>query len=162
MENKEVKMTDLSKLRDELALDYMTNHGTLPVEHADEGERQSFMVGWDACLTALAAQSGEFAWASDELERAAKEDEKTCGIMPHSLDSVQWQKFCSFKHGAKFQFQQDKATKAAFKAELTEKDRRIAELEAALKMYSSEVMRIGATISPRHADKALQRGGKCE
>lgn len=33
---------------EELALDYMTNHGTLPIEKSDEQERQSFSVGFEA------------------------------------------------------------------------------------------------------------------
>lgn len=33
---------------EELALDYMTNHGTLPIEKCDEQERQSFSVGFIA------------------------------------------------------------------------------------------------------------------
>ena len=129
----------------------------------------------NARLQALAAQSGEFDeeqslkdWAASYLDEGSRSVDSF--MIGQRLKHQEMSAIISARESDLEDMTNDRndlqrylnAVKRDREALLAEKDRRIAELEAALKMYSSEVMRIGATISPRHADKALQRGGKRE
>lgn len=125
---------DLSKLRETETNRLADKHhsGSLVIDIVRET--------WDACLTALAAQSGEF----DEKAAIEKIIAVNGKFWWHSMFNDQQ---LGVLHVLKEQFEQDKATKAALRLELRditeardiafqiqiEHKRRIAELEAALK-----------------------------
>lgn len=157
--------TDLQKLRDEALEIYMGKHAdkiTAPTLIA----REAFTRGFDACLTALAAQSGEFdeAWRMNIVEKAQQAFRRSRGgargQMVTEADSSDYWLITAVTSElvpviaalrAKLKYLQDqydglsevKINWAKWdvdsydekNAELTEKDARIAELEAEVKKW---------------------------